>query len=245
MTIPEGVWTKYINMLSAINKTAARKFTAYLNTHDVSTKQGKKLAIDYAYAIATKYGESSAALTCEMYDAIAAASNVLLPPAEPAAGAKYGEVAETVIGMLKRSYTYDAIGDGIGRLVKRTGADTMLHNALRDGAQFAWIPHGETCAFCIMLASNGWRNASKKTIQGDHAEHIHANCDCTFAIRFDPFSGVEGYDPDKYLEIYENAKGNSSKEKLISMRKAEYEENREEILARKREAYAEKKEQGE
>ena len=208
MTIPEKSWIKYINMLSAVSKTAARKFSAYLNDpgHDISSKAGRKAAIDYAAALADAYGESAAAVACQMYDTVAEASKVTLPPAVPAPTPEYGEVAKAVNGMLKHNGS-DAIGASIGRLVKRTGVDTTMQNALRDGAEFAWVPHGDTCSFCIMLASNGWQKASKKTIKGDHAEHIHANCDCTFAVRFDGKSGVKGYNPDKYREIFDNAEG--------------------------------------
>lgn len=237
MTFPESGWIKYIDTLSAINKTAAQKFVAYLNAHDVSTAAGKKAAIDYAYALSTRYGEMAAAASCEMYDAVAEASGVILPAAEPAATATYGEVARMYNGMKKQNMGNEAMGNGVGRLVKRAGADTVLQNAKRDGAEFAWVPHGDTCSFCLMLASNGWRKASKKTIKGDHAEHIHANCDCTFAIRFDGKSKVEGFDPDKYREMYDNAEGDTWQEKLNSMRRDEYAANADKIRAQKREAY--------
>ena len=94
--------------------------------------------------------------------------------------------------------------------MKQAGADTMLRNAARDGAEFAWVPHGsETCPMCLTIASNGWRKASKKTMKGDHADHIHGNCDCEFAIRFDGKSTVEGYDPDALREQYDNAEGST------------------------------------
>ena len=237
MIFPESGWIKYIDTLAAINKTAAQKFVAYLNAHDVTTAAGKKAAIDYAYALATRYGEMAAAASCEMYDAVAEASGAILPAAEPAATATYGEVAKTFNGMVKQKQNNEAMGNAVGRLVKRTGADTVLQNAKRDGAECAWVPHGDTCSFCLMLASNGWQTASKKTIKGDHAEHIHANCDCTFAIRFDGKSGVAGYDPDRYREIYDNAEGNSWQEKLNSMRREEYAKNADKIRAQKREAY--------
>lgn len=237
MIFPESGWIKYIDTLAAINKTAAQKFTAFLNTTDLSTPVGRKLAIDYAYALATRYGESAAAAACEMYDAVAEASGVVLPAAEPAATATYGETAKMVNGMAKQNMSSEAMGNGVGRLVKRAGADTTLKNALRDGAEFAWVPHGDTCSFCLMLASNGWRKASKKTIKGDHAEHIHANCDCTFAIRFDGKSKVGGYDPDKYRQMYDDAKGDNWKQKLNSMRRDEYAANADKIREQKREAY--------
>ena len=241
MIFPESGWEKYIRVLSAIDKTAARKFSAFLEKTDISTQAGRKNAIDYAYALATKYGEMAAAGACEMYDAVAEASGVVLPAAVPAETATYGEVAKTINGMAKQNQSNEAMGNGVGRLVKRAGADTTLKNAIRDGAEFAWVPHGDTCSFCLMLASNGWQKASKKTIKGDHAEHIHANCDCTFAIRFDGKSSVGGYDPDKYREMYENAEGDTWEEKLNSMRRANYAENADEINAQKREAYERRK----
>ena len=143
MIFQESTWNRYIDYLRAINETAARKFTAYLNTHDISTETGKKEATDYAVALAQKYGESAAALSCEMYDAVAEASGAGLQAAEPADLPTYGEVAKTVNGMLKQNQGNEAMGSAVGRLVKRTGVDTTIKNAIRDGAEWAWIPHGD------------------------------------------------------------------------------------------------------
>ena len=132
--------------------------------------------IAYANALVTKYGEGSAELACKMYDALAAASNVSVPAAVPAATAEYGEVARMVNATKNRNPAN--LPNGVSRLVKRAGGDTTLHNAIRDGAEWAWVPHGDTCPFCVMLASNGWQRVSKKLLKGGHAEHIHANCDC-------------------------------------------------------------------
>lgn len=236
MTLSTNIWARYIERLGAINETAAKKFTAYLNQHDISSAEGRKAAIDYAAALAEKYGESAAAAACEMYDAVAQASGKLLPAAEPAAVASYSDVAKAVNGMAKQKQTNEAMGNAVGRLVKRTGVDTTMQNAIRDGsrgAQWAWVPHGDTCAFCIMLASNGWQRASKKALKNGHAEHIHANCDCTYAVRFDGKSTVAGYDPDKYREMYENAEGDTWQEKMNSMRR-EMEARRRETVRGKR-----------
>lgn len=241
MTLPESSWVRYTKLLSSINSTAARKYEAYLKTHETASKAGRKAAIDYAAALVQKYGESAAAVSCEMYDGIAEAAGVLVPAAEPAAVATYGEVAKTVNGMMKQEQPEETIANAIGRLVKRTGADTTLQNAKRDGAEFAWIPHGDTCSFCLMLASNGWRKASKKTIKGDHAEHIHSGCDCEFAIRFDGKPDYAGYDPEKYRAMYDNAEGDTWQEKLNSMRRDEYAANKDRINEQKRAAYARRK----
>ena len=242
MTFPIGAWRHYIDMLSSVNKTAAGLFTDYLNTHSIITAEDREDAIDYAYAIATKLSESSSALSCEVYDAIREASGMILPAAEPAEPATYGEVAKTVNGMIKQNQSNEAMGNAVGRLVKRTGVDTTMKNAIRDGAEWAWIPQGDTCPFCIMLASNGWQRASKKALKGGHAEHIHANCDCTYAVRFNGKPEYEGYDPRAYEDMYYEADGAGWSSKINAMRREQYKVNGDKIRAQKRAAYARRKE---
>lgn len=245
MRISEKAWLDYIRKLRKISDEAAEQFSAYLKSHDVASREGRKAAIDYAYALATKYGEGAASLSCEMYDAVAAASKKAVPSAEPAETPTYGEVAKTVNGTLKQSSTPELPGQAIGRLVKRTGVDTTMQNAIRDGAEWAWIPHGDTCAFCIALASRGWQKASKKALKGDHAEHIHSNCDCTYAVRFDERTQYAGYDPEKYLAAYEDADGSKPQDKINALRREYYAENKDRINEQKRLAYAARKEREE
>ena len=182
-----------------------------------------------------------------------------MPPAEPAATATYQETAKAVQGTAKVSDT--EVPQTVGRLVKQAGVDTTMQNAIRDGAECAWIPHGDTCAFCISLASQDWQPASRKTLKNGHAEHIHANCDCTYAVRFDGKSTVAGYRPKEYLSMYENAPldkwntadgkppaGHEGAEKrtpqnlINAMRRQAYAQNVDEIRAQKRSAYAVRKE---
>lgn len=70
-----------------------------------------------------------------------------------------------------------------------------------------------------------------------HAEHIHSNCDCEYAVRFDERSGVAGYNPEKYAEMYYAADGNNPTERINAMRREQYAKNKEEINAQKRIAY--------
>ena len=258
MNISEKAWKSYITQLAKINNLAAEAVKRYVEENGIADVY-ELTAV--AFGAATKYGEAAAALAADMYDAIAEASKTNLPPAEVAETASYGEVAKTVQGVLKTSENADELGGAVSRLAKRAGADTTLRNALRDGAEFAWIPSGDSCAFCITLASRGWQRASKDAIKDGHAEHIHANCNCTYAIRFDKNTNVAGYDPDKYLEMYRNApldewntpngeppKGdegaekNTPKNRINAMRREFYAENKKEINAQKREAYTERNE---
>lgn len=239
MTISAKDWSEYIRKLSGLNEQAAAEMRAYVLEHGYADMPA---LVDYAYALATKYGEGAAALSAAMYDATAEMEGKLFDPAELAETPGYQEVAKTVQGVAKQSQSAEMMGSAVGRLVKRTGADTTLQNAIRDGAEFAWIPAGDTCAFCITLASRGWQRASKEAIRGGHAEHIHSHCDCTYAIRFDGKSNVAGYDPDKYLQMYEDAEGGTWQEKVNSMRREQYAENRERIREQQNAAYAAKKE---
>lgn len=231
MQITARTWNEYIARLSKLNEKAGQQMAEYVAAH--GTEDGPAL-IAYAHALVTKYGEGSAELACQMYDALAEASKANLPAAEPAATAEYGEVAR-MVNATKRQNPAN-LPNGVRRLVKRAGADTTLHNAIRDGAEWAWVPHGDTCPFCIMLASNGWQKASAKLLKGGHASHIHANCDCEFAVRFDGSTNVAGYDPEKYLRQYRAAGSD-----VNAMRRIDYAARKDAINAQKRAAYAARK----
>ena len=204
MQISAKAWDAFIKKLRTVNEAASQKILDYMERNPIVTVLDRQALIQYAYAIAVRYGEGAAALACIMYDSVAEASGVMVPAALPAAAPSVGEVAKAVTGTLKTGNN-NIVADSIGRLVKRTGVDTTMKNAIRDGAEWAWIPRGETCAFCITLASRDWRRATREALKDGHAEHIHANCDCTYAIRFNKNTDVEGYEPKKYLEMYKNA----------------------------------------
>ena len=243
-TISDKSWTRYIVRLRQLSDKAADELIKFIrNGHDpYADPSVTKEVIDYAYALATKYGEGAGALASAMYDALAELSSKVIAPAVPAQTAKYGDVAKAVYGTKLQSQDPKVMADSIGRLVKLVSVDTMQQNALRDGAEWAWIPRGDTCAFCLTLASNGWQKASRKAIKGGHAEHVHANCDCTYAIRFSDDVEVEGYDPDEYLQMYRRAEGSTPDEKINSMRREFYQENKEAINEQKRSAYAKRQE---
>ena len=242
MEISRNSWQKYIDALRKVNDKAAELVRSYLEANGLpQSRAGVNALIDYCYAVSSTYGEAAATLAAEMYDAIAALSGATVPAALPAPTPEMSEVAKAVVGTLKTS-NEEIISAAIGRLVKQTGVDTTMQNALRDGAEWAWIPAGDTCAFCITLASRGWQRASRKAIKGGHAEHIHANCDCTYAIRFDPFTDVAGYNPRKYLDMYEDADGRKPKDKINAMRREIYDQNKDEINAQKRDNYEKRKE---
>lgn len=236
MYISTKDWLAFVDKMSALNKKAADGVKDYVRRYGFADTDA---LVGYCYGVADYYGTASAALAAAMYDAITEFEGKFYQPAELAPSPSYSDVAKTVQGVLKNSVNTDEISGAVARLVKRTGQDTMLQNGLRDGAEFAWVPQGDTCAFCITLASRGWQPISKKSFKNGHAEHIHSNCDCSYVIRHSSNMDVEGYDPDKYLQMYEDAGGHASpKEKINALRREEYAQNRAKINAQHREAYA-------
>ena len=217
MQISLNDWINFKDRLARISKRAADQMAEFVMNSGGYANMPVEDVIAYGTALAQKYGEASGTLSAMMYDAIAELSNAVVPAAEVASVASYSDVAKAVQGAAKTSTDPAYIGAVIGRLVKQVGADTTLNNASRDGAEFAWIPMGDTCAFCLTLASRGWQHISKRTLKNGHAEHIHANCDCTYAVRFNDDTEVEGYTPDKYLRMYYDADGNTPKQRINSM----------------------------
>lgn len=254
MKISSKSWKSYIDRLSKIDKKAADTVANfYRENPGISVEQ----LIGYCLSVADYYGNAAGELACEMYEEVAIASGKTIPTPEPARTATYGEMASAIRGTLLQSQNPDAIGAVVGRKVKTVSLDTILKNSLRDGAYFAWIPSGDTCAFCIMLASNGWQRASKKALRKGHASHVHNNCDCTYAVRFDDSTEVEGYDDGKaykamydlegidpkIIKKYEKEHGpiRSYKDRLNIMRQAQYTSNPEKYRAQKRIAYMKRK----
>jgi len=244
--IPRKSWNNYIERLSQIDKTAASKVKAFIGVNGLpeSAAQASEL-IDYSYGLVQKYGSAGAALACEMYDALSTLEGAFVPPAEPAELPTYGETAKAVNGTIKTQNT-EIVAGAVERLVKLSSTDTMIKNGIRDNAEWAWIPNGDTCAFCLTLASRGWQNATKSILHGGHAEHIHAHCDCTFAIRHNPETTVQGYDPEKYKEMYYDApldgEAPTSQNRINALRREAYAQNKEKINAQKRAAYQKRKE---
>lgn len=235
-------WTRFTDRMSKLSKEASEKMLEYIQKGGGYANMDALDIIGYATALAQKYGEGAATLAALMYDAIAELSGKVLPPADVADTVTYGEMAKAIQGAAKTTINEEYLSSIVGRFVKRAGADTTLNNAIRDGAEFAWIPHGDTCAFCIALAANGWQKASKKALKNGHAEHIHSNCDCMYAVRYDTNTNYIGYSPARYKKMYEKADGATPTQKINAMRREFYQKNKEAINAQKRDAYARSKE---
>lgn len=222
--IPKAAWDSYVEKLAVLDKRASEEMRQYIMRNGYGDIDSM---IEYAYALSTKYGEGAATLAATLYDNMAEAEGVNVKPAEPAYPADYHTVAKTVQGISDLSYNIDLLSNAVGRLVKQAGADTMLLNAERDEAEYAWIPTGDTCPYCLLLASYGWQKASKASLKGGRARHIHANCDCTYAVRQKGGDDIPGYDPKKYQKMFDDTPGGTNEDKINIMRREQYEKLKE------------------
>lgn len=213
-------WLNYIRRLNGINAQARRELKKWILQWGVD-ENGELLdniskAVDgydrsfpdYCLEIVQQYSDASGALAAAMYDAIAMVEEASVPPAEMVANVTIDDMYKTVNGVLKTSRNVDEMTGAVSRYVKKASCDTMLQNAYRDRAQYAWIPQGDTCAFCMALAAQGWVNVSERKIRKGypHAEHIHSNCDCNYAVRFNESTEVEGYKPSEYVDKFYKAR---------------------------------------
>lgn len=239
MNLSSKDYKTFTKALKKINDTAGSVMEQYITEYGLDDVDA---LVRYGYGVSSVYGNASASLAAIMYDEIASLEGKILPAAELADNPEFGEVAQAIQGTLKRSVNTKEVSGAVSRLVKRTGQDTLIKNGMRDRAEFAWVPIGDTCPLCKTIASRGWQTISKKSLKKGHAEHIHSNCDCSYMIRHDSSFNVAGYKPEKYLEEYENAEGKSSKDKINSMRRMQYAERKDVINAQKRAAYAARKE---
>lgn len=222
MQVSQKDWMRYVERLSAINQKAADEMQMYIDRYGVNDMES---LVSYAYALTTKYGEASSALACQMYDAMAELEGVSVAFAEPASIASINAVSRNIQDAAKKSINY--ISQEVGRTVKQAGQDTILKNAKRDGAFFAWIPVGDTCPYCLMIASNGWRRIDSKSKRAT-ADHIHANCNCSYQVKFKAETDVEGYHPKSILKTFESMPEKKWADRINAMRRMKYAEEKEE-----------------
>lgn len=195
---------------------ATRDLDAFWRTLDLSDAIGAARALEaFLPELVQIYGEIGVAVAADFYEeirdhapSVATAHNVLLADTVPieqarastrwAVGGLFTETPDTVAVLGNLIKVTD-------RLVKAPARDTLDLNVASDPAKprFARVPTGtSTCPFCIMLASRGatYHSAMSGGVRSD-LRRFHDHCDCVLVPVFGD-QMPEGYDPQKYLDIY-------------------------------------------
>ena len=170
-------------------------------------------AMEIAKRIAEKFAFYGAELGAQWYDFCSQVAGVDVPPAE-----LYPLESED-IAISAEAYRQDALGktpgeifdefisEQIAKSIRATGSANLHrdYNRGRVPGRWARVPVGETCAFCLMLASQGAWYLSRESALGEEAGHYHRKCDCKAVYHADPES-IAGYkNLDYYKSLYYDA----------------------------------------
>lgn len=203
-------YTKSLNKLSADAQAKLAADLAKIDfTADVATIREAVIARMEFYC--GPYANMAAILAANFYDGLR----------EISVGKKLGALAESgrepiATERAVRGIMQDVV-DGkpevaVGKLVsradyeiKKSAGECVYRNGKRDPLKpkYARVPSGgETCRFCIMLASRGFVYHSEEAA-GENS-HYHANCDCRIVPGFAGETTIPGYDPDRYYDMWKH-----------------------------------------
>lgn len=120
------------------------------------------------------------------------------------------------VDIFEKDITFVVTGQ-VSKMARDTVLDNLdleYRNALSTGNKsfakkcgYARVPVGETCAFCIMLASQGFVYRSEQTaLFRQDGNKYHRGCDCQ-AVPFSDAKNIPGYGDtlDKYNRMYRDA----------------------------------------
>lgn len=164
-------------------------------------------AISVLEAVISAYTDMAAARAAVSYDKIRAAQKVggrayqAVVDSRRNPGATAGAIRALVGSVDSTGGTDRFRADMLDRVdaeTRRAANSCMAYNTRRDPAKprYARVPSGETCGFCLMLASFGYQYTTEEA-----ASHAHRNCNCRVVPSFGKAS-VKGYDPDAMYGRY-------------------------------------------
>ena len=209
----------FVAQLDALNVQAGKTIVAEAKKRDIERKlQDSELEFEDVYAIlnsvAPTYAKISSALTCRYYDGIRQASGV---PDDYRAEVSDTLTREDLATSARRVYSSVSKGqntvpltqllaDEVSGITRKASNDTVYQNAARDPQKpkFAIVPSPSACAFCKLIAANGYEYPSESSANR-HAGSFHKNCSCQ-ATQVYGDGAIQGYDPGKYAKEYETAR---------------------------------------
>lgn len=171
--------------------------------------------IDAATNVAMKFSYLGCELGAQWYDLCSELAGLDVE------SAYLPEVDETQLaararGAIESAPDTELIGDAfnyflqneINNSIRLTGSANLWRDYERGKSPGRWarVPVGDTCAWCLMLASNGAWYVSEKTALGADPSHYHDGCNCIAVYHADAES-IAGYSQylDRYKSMYYEA----------------------------------------
>lgn len=205
MKIKSETIGRYHEQVKKLSEQAAKRYEAIINgikdawsstEQEALLEQLTQLADD----ILASYGDAAATVSANLYAEIAEMSGILhggVQIADPMAHERIKGRINKLLNQYQMDDYFDyegfleALKSLIRSAVRGQAGRTIIEQAERDSGKYeiryARVPMGnETCAWCIMLASQGYVYKSKESASykknkyglRSAAEHFHDNCDC-------------------------------------------------------------------
>ena len=165
-----------------------------------------------AVRIAEKYSMLGCELGAQWYDLCSELAGLDVDPAYlPDPDVETIENGAKAAAGASRRGDYGAFNNFLNNMVMTSIRETGTANLWRDyerglaPGRWARVPVGETCAWCLMLASQGAWYVSEQSALGKEAGHYHSDCDCIAVYHADA-ADIAGYsDLETYKEMYYEA----------------------------------------
>lgn len=164
---------------------------------NMTKKQLKKVIYQAAKDTLYSYSDAAGQLSCAFYE------NNATGPVETEIPHLPGYIRKRIHEHIETyALTHDLgddefmrlLAEDVGCEVVQHANRTTKHNAVKNGIRYARVPFGNSCAFCLMLASRGFVYETKTTA-GEDKGHYHAHCRCKI-VAGKKGTEIKGYDPD-------------------------------------------------
>lgn len=193
-----------------------------------SVAEIREAAIELTSDILGSYGDAASSLACDLFDSVMEAEGVSVPAAQVYDGVREGAVEGTVrrvVGDVDGTQeSLDAFMQSVGQFTedetRRAASSTIEQNVERASktkagrdVRYARVPTGAVpCEWCAMLASRGfvYRSAQRAEAASHH------RCTCTIVPGVQGRTKVAGYDPDHYLDVWQNREKYESESSLVA-----------------------------
>lgn len=169
--------------------------------------------IELASQLAGKYAMFGCELGAQWYDLCTELAGIQAEPAyvNPPTYEELAERAMKAAEQYPELPVEHVLGEFLQNVIESSIRDTGTSNLQRDyerglcAGKWSRVPVGETCAWCLMLASQGAWYVSEESALGREAGHYHSHCDCKAVYHSDP-EQIYGYkDLFRYKEMYYDA----------------------------------------
>ena len=209
----------FSSQVKAVSNEASNAFLAAARQVDFSDwASAAEQLREIIEGIVNYYGLASSELGAQWYEYCRALSvggtytaTVEAPNASTAIAAANREIDKLFDGKVDSNKLVMLLHDVVADQVFNQSREIVITNIMEDGGVknggYARVPVGDTCAFCIMLASRGFVYTSEKSATRTKlGEKYHENCNC-IAVPFHESSTIPGYQDKlhKYEQMYFDA----------------------------------------